>query len=308
MTEIRSAIADYLAVRRALGYKLEDHGWLLADFASFLETRGASTITTELALAWATEPHDALASWWSARLRVVRGFARHLAAFDPATQVPPVGLLPCRNRRAVPYLYSEAEVRALMAAATSLRPAFHAATYRILIGLLAVSGMRLGEVIRLDRSDLDTGEAILTIRDSKFAKSRQVPLHHSTLAALVDYADMRERSCLRPDSPSLLISTAGTRLIRQNVEFVFARLVRQAGLTARPDGARPRLHDFRHALAVSTLLGWYRDGIDVQAQLPVLSTFLGHTKPANTYWYLSAVPELLALAAARRDRTPRADA
>jgi len=308
MTEIHSAIADYLAVRRALGYKLEDHDWLLADFASFLEARGANTITTELALAWAIEPQDALASWWSARLRVVRGFARHLAAFDPATQVPPLGLLACRNRRAVPYLYAEAEVRALMAAATSLRPALHAVTYRMLIGLLAVSGMRLGEVIRLDRSDLDTGEAIVTIRDSKFAKSRQVPLHPSTLAALADYADIRERWCLGANSPSLLISTAGTRLISQNVEFVFARLVRQAGLTARPDGARPRLHDFRHTLAVSTLVGWYRDGVDVQAQLPVLSTFLGHTKPANTYWYLSAVPELLALAAARRDRTPRADA
>jgi integrase/recombinase XerD len=308
MTEIHSAIADYLAVRRALGYKLEDHDWLLADFASFLEARGANTITTELALAWAIEPQDALASWWAARLRVVRGFARHLAAFDPATQVPPVGLLACGNRRAVPYLYSEAEVRALMAAATSLRPGLHAATYRMLIGLLAVSGMRLGEVIRLDRSDLDAGEAIVTVRDSKFAKSRQVPLHPSTLAALADYADIRKRWCLGANSPSLLISTAGTRLISQNVEFVFARLVRQAGLTARPDGARPRLHDFRHTLAVSTLVGWYRDGVDVQAQLPVLSTFLGHTKPANTYWYLSAVPELLALAAARRDRTPRAAA
>jgi integrase/recombinase XerD len=308
MSGIRLAIADYLAVRRALGYKLADHGWLLADFASFVEARGASVVTTELALAWATEPEDTLPSWWAARLRVVRGFARHLAAFDPATQIPSADLLPCHNRRAVPYLYSDAEVRAVMAAAASLRPALHAATYQTLIGLLAVSGMRLGEVIRLDRSDLDTGEAIVTIRDSKFAKSRHVPLHPSTLAALAGYADLRRRWCPRPDTRSLLISTAGTRLIRQNVEFVFARLVRQAGLTARPDGARPRLHDLRHALAVSTLLGWYRDGVDVQAQLPVLSTFLGHTKPANTYWYLSAVPELLALAAARRDQGSRADA
>ena len=137
MTEIRAAIADYLAVRRALGYKLEDHGWLLADFASFLEDRDAGTVTTELALAWATLPEDALPSWWAARLRVVRGFARHVKAFDPATEIPPVGLLACRNRRAVPYLYSDAEVCALMAATASLRPALHAATYRTLIGLLA---------------------------------------------------------------------------------------------------------------------------------------------------------------------------
>jgi integrase len=213
-----------------------------------------------------------------------------------------VGLLACRNRRAVPYFYSDAEVCALMAATASLRPALHAATYRTLIGLLVVSGMRLGEVIRLDRSDLDTAEAIVTIRDSKFGKSRQVPLHPSTLDALADYTRVRERHCPDPTSASLLISTAGTRLISQNVEYVFARLVRSAGLAARSEGCHPRLHDFRHSLAVNTLLGWYRDGLNVPARLPLLSTLLGHTKPANTYWYLSAVPELLALAAARRDR------
>ena len=205
----------------------------------------------------------------------------------------------------MPYLYSDAEVGALMSATTSLRPALHAATYRTLIGLLAVTGMRLGEVIRLDRSDLDTAEAIVTIRDSKFGKSRQVPLHPSTLDALADYARVRDQRCPEPSAPSLLISTAGTRLIRQNVEYVFARLVRPAGLRARSDACRPRLHDFRHSLAVHTLLGWYRDGLDVQARLPLLSTLLGHTKPAHTYWYLSAVPELLALAAERRDRSTR---
>jgi integrase/recombinase XerD len=302
MTGIRAAIADYLAVRRALGYKLADHGRLLTDFATFLEDHDAGTITTELALAWATRPGNALPSWWAARLRVVRGFARHVKAFDPATEIPPIGLLTCSNRRATPYIYTDAEVCALMSATTSLRPALHAATYRTLLGLLAVSGMRLGEVIRLDRPDLDTAEAIVTIRDSKFGKSRQVPLHPSTLDALAEYARVRDRCCPEPSAPSLLISTAGTRLIRQNVEYVFARLVRSAGLGARSDVCRPRLHDFRHSLAVHTLLGWYRDGLDVQARLPLLSTLLGHTNPAHTYWYLSAVPELLALAAERRDR------
>ncbi len=210
-------------------------------------------------------------------------------------------MLACRNRRAVPYLYSAADVRALLAATASLRPALHAATHRTLIGLLTVSGMRLGEVIRLDRPDLDTAEAIVTIRDSKFGKSRQVPVHPSTLAALTGYASLRDQLCPHPTSPSLLVSTAGTRLISQNVEYVFARLVRLAGLQARSEGCRPRLHDFRHSMAVNTLLGWYRDGVDVQARMPLLSTLLGHTKPANTYWYLSAVPELLALAADRRD-------
>jgi integrase len=301
MTGIRDAIDDYLTVRRALGYKLEDHGWLLADFASFMEAAGARAITTRLVLDWATLPQDALPSWHAARLRVVRGFARHLQALDPATEVPAPGLLASRNRRAVPYLYSDAEVSALMAATASLRPALHAATHKTLIGLLAVTGMRLGEAIRLDMADLNPASGILTIRDSKFAKSRQVPLHPSTLAALADYGQFRDRHCPRPATPALLVSTAGTRLISQGIHYVFARLVRHAGLHPRSKECRPRLHDFRHSLAVSTLLGWYRDGVDVQARLPVLSTFLGHSKPANTYWYLSAVPELLALAAERRE-------
>jgi integrase/recombinase XerD len=300
MTGIRQAIGDYLAVRRALGCKLEDHGWLLADFASFLEAAGAATVTTRLALEWAAMPQDTLPSRHAARLRVVRGFARHLQALDPATEVPPAGLLAGRNRRAVPYLYSDAEVAALMAATASLRPALHAATHKTLIGLLSATGVRLGEAIRLDRADLDAGEGILTVRDSKFAKSRQIPLHPSTLAALSGYGQLRDQRFPQPKTPALLVSTAGTRLISQGIHYVFARLVRQAGLQPRSPECRPRLHDFRHRLAVNTLLGWYRQGLDVQARLPVLSTMLGHSSPANTYWYLSAVPELLALAAERR--------
>src|SRR6266536_2086866 len=223
--------------------------------AAFMETAGAGTITTSLALAWAT----------------------------------------------LPDLYSEAEVRALMAATASLRPALHAATFRTLIGLLATTGMRLGEAIRLDRADLDAADGILTIRDSKFAKSRQIPLHPSTLAALAGYGQLRDQQCLRTSTPALLVSTAGTRLTSQGIHYVFARLVRHAGLQPSSAACRPRLHDFRHAMAVNTLLGWYRDGLDVQCRLPLLSTFLGHSKPANTYWYLSAVPELLALAAERRE-------
>ena len=287
MTAIREAIGDYLAVRRALGYKLEDHGWLLAGFASFLEAAGAATVTTRLALDWATLPQDALPSWHAARLRVVRGFARHLQALDPAAEVPPAGLLAGRNRRAVPYLYSDAEVAALMAATGCLRPALHAATHKTLIGLLSASGMRLGEAIRLDRADLDAGEGILTIRDSKFAKSRQIPLHPSTLAALTGYGQLRDQHFPQPKTSALLVSTAGTRLISQGIHYVFARLVRQAGLQPRSPECRPRLHDFRHCLAVNTLLAWYRQGMDVQARLPVLSTMLGHSSPASTYWYYS---------------------
>jgi len=243
MTAIRQAIGDYLAVRRALGYKLEDHGWLLASFASFLEAAGARTVTTRLALDWATLPQDALPSWHAARLRVVRGFAQHLQALDPATEVPPAGLLAGRNRRAVPYLYCDAEVAALMAATACLRPALHAATHETLIGLLSASGMRLGEAIRLDRADLDAGEGIVMVRDSKFAKSRQIPLHPSVLAALTGYGQLRDQHFPQPKTPALLVSTAGTRLISQGIHYVFARLVRQAGLRPRSQECRPRLHD-----------------------------------------------------------------
>lgn len=195
---------------------------------------------------------------------MARGFARHLQALDPG-EVPPTGLLACRNRRAVPYLYSDAQVSALMTATAGLRPALHAATHKTLIGLLPVTGMRLGEAIRLDRADLDAGEGIVTVRDSKFAKSRQIPLHPSTLGVLADYGQLRDQHFPDPRTPSMLVSTAGTRLISQGIHYVFARLVRQAGLQPRSQEWRPRLHDLRHSLAVNTLLGWYRVGLDVQS-------------------------------------------
>jgi integrase len=246
MTGIRQAIDDYLTVRRALGYKLEDHQWLLAGFASFLEAAGASTVTTSLALAWATLPENTLPSWHAARLRVVCGFARHLQALDPATEVPPAGLLTGRHRQAVPYLYSQDQISALMAATAWLRPALHAATHNTLIGLLAVTGMRLGEAIRLDRPDLGATGGTLTIRDSKFAKSRQIPLHPSTLGALAEYGQRRDQRFPWPGTPALLVSTAGTRLISQGIHYVFARLIGQAGLQPHSRECRPRLHDFRH--------------------------------------------------------------
>jgi integrase len=234
---------------------------------------------------------------------VVRGFARWLAAFDPATEVPPAGLLPARSRRADPYPYTDADIAALMAAARAIALPLKAATYETLIGLLAVTGMRVGEAIGLDRADLDQENAILTIRGAKFGKSRQVPLHPGTAGALDAYSSVRDRLCPRPASPALLISTAGTRLIYKNVHRKWLDLARQAGLRPRSARCRLRPHDLRHRFAVVTLLGWYRDGADVAAQLPRLSAYLGHASPADTYWYLTAAPELLALAASRIETT-----
>ena len=195
MSDLHQAVEDYITVRRALGAKLERHPWLLNDFVAYLQAAGATTVTAELALAWAWLPGpDAHPTYVSNRLSVVRGFARHLQAFDPATEVPPARLVPRSKCRATPYLYSDAEVAALMTAARSLTPALRAATYETLIALLMVTGARVGELIRLDRDDVDWDDSVLVIWDSKFAKSRELALHRSTVDALRRYAALRDRS------------------------------------------------------------------------------------------------------------------
>jgi integrase/recombinase XerD len=302
MSSLRSALDDYLTIRRSLGFKLERNGRLLPQFIDFLERAGAHTIRTDLALAWAKRPANGHPRWWAERMSLVRGFARHVQAFDPCTEVPPRDLLPGCKRRAIPYLYSDAEVMALMEAARVVRSPLRAATYETLIGLLAVTGMRVGEAIRLDRDDLDCANGVLLVRDSKFGKSREVPLHSSTLKALETYARVRDDRCPAPKTTALFVTAMGTRLVYKNFHPVFQRLVRRAGLQRRSPLCRPRPHDLRHTFAVRTLLGWYRAGIEVEGRLPWLSTYLGHFDPAATYWYLSAAPELLALAGMRLER------
>lgn len=233
---------------------------------------------------------------------MVRGFATYCKALDPAHEVPPADLLPHRTGRATPYLYSDEEIRALMAAAEGLPFPLRALTFRTLVALLAVTGLRVGEAIRLDRADLDLNAGILTVRGSKFGKSREVPLHPSSVAALGAYLARRDALHPRPAAPALFISLAGTRLLYCGVHWTFLRLVRRAGLVPRSASCRPRPHDLRHTFAVRTVLEWYRAGADVEARLPRLSTYLGHVNPGATYWYLSAAPELLALAGERLER------
>lgn len=301
MTPLREALADYLRIRRALGYKLERAGKLLPQFLAYLEQTGADTVTTERALAWATLPAGS-GRWWAFRLSMVRGFAAYLQTLDPATEVPPKDLLAGRPRRATPYLYAEEEVAALLAAAARLRFPLRVATYRTLIGLLAVTGLRVGEAIRLDRGDLDLKHELLVVRDSKFGKSREVPLHQTTIRALRDYLHRRDRLHPSPSAPALFISPAGTRLLYCNVHATFRQLRRCAGLQPRSASCRPRIHDLRHTFAIRTLLDGYRHDGDVQPRLSLLSTYLGHVHPDSTYWYLSAAPELLALAGQRLER------
>lgn len=301
MSALREVAEDYLRIRRALGFKMENAGRLLPQFLDFLESVGAETITTEYAVRWATLPSAANPVWWGLRLTVVRGFARYLQTIDPTAELPPIGVLPAAasGRRPTPYIYSEADIVALMAAAGRWHPRLSAATLRTLIGLLAVTGIRIGEAIRLDRGDLDLEHARLVVRNSKFGKSRQLPLHPTTIQALRAY--LRQRDQLRPhvDTPALLITATGKRLERHNVARQFRRLRTRAGLRARPGSRPPRLHDARHSFAVHTMLDSYRAGGNPAARLAQLATYLGHADPAASYWYLSAAPELLALAAAR---------
>jgi integrase len=299
MTGIHAALEDYLTVRRALGHKLAGAEYLLRQFLAFLGQRGAASITTGLAVAWATLPAGASDAYRAQRLSAVRCFASWLQAIDPATEVPPAGILAARPARAVPYLYTDDEVAALMAAAHSLRYPMRRCTYQALIGLLATTGLRVGEAIRLDRGDVLYGAGLVRVVESKFGKSREVPLHPSAVEALSRYAERRDQLCTEPKADSFFLSASGTRLVYRSVLSVFQRLLRQAGLGPRSQRCRPRIHDFRHRFASRTLADWHRAGADVQAMLPLLSAYLGHVDPKSTYWYLSGTPELLGLAGRR---------
>ena len=301
MNRLHQHAADYLAVRRALGFKLAEHGRLLSDFVDYLAQRGAATITVEAALAWATQPQGVQPYRWKQRLTVVRGFARYLHTLDPATQVPAADLLAYRRQRPTPYLFSETDIAGLLAAAGALAHPLRAATHRTFFGLLAATGVRIGEAARLDRADVDLAAGLLTISQTKFNKGRRLPLHPSTVAALRDYAHLRDRLCPRPKTTSFFVCTRGTRLAERRARAVFADLIDHLRLQPRFGSRRPRVHDLRHSFAVATLLEWYRDGVDVAARMPLLSAYLGHASPASTYWYLQAAPELLTLAAARLD-------
>jgi integrase/recombinase XerD len=300
VSELAEGLERYLALRRSLGYKLERCGQNLADFVAHLEEAGISHISTESALSWAIDTTNPESSWRAQRLGFVRGFARYLHSVDPRHEVPPTGLVPRRRGRLVPYLFSAADIEALMGAAAQLRSPFQAHTMQTLIGLLAVTGLRVGEAIRLNRTDIDFEAGIITVRDSKGNKSRHVPISPSTTDALLSY--LIDWGCYFPKAKAALTTTTGTRLRSSNLGTVFADVASLAGLKTGPQGAMPRLRGLRHSFAVAALVTFYDSGRDVAAMLPVLSAYMGHVSPASTYWYLSASPELLA-AAARRAAT-----
>jgi integrase/recombinase XerD len=300
MSAFGQAVEEYLALRRSLGHDLADAARLLPSLVSYLDDNGASTLTTSVVATWAMLPDaESSPTVWPRRVTAARGFARYMTGIDPRTEIPPLGLIPYRQRWRPPFIYTPADIVALMDQTHRLLPSpLRAVTYETLMGLLAATGMRIGEALKLDRSDIDWSTGVILIRESKFGKTRQVPVQLSTLDALRSFADQRDRLTTGSPMSSFFVSRNGNRLIYADVSETFRRLVDAAGVGAR-SSARPRLHDMRHTFAVATLLGWYRDGADVQSRLPWLSTYLGHRDPRSTYWYLSAAPELLALAANR---------
>jgi len=304
MTTLRDAMEAYLRMRRDLGFKLvQTERWLQA-FVAFMDVRQATVITTELALEWAMLPVHAQPACWAKRLMVVRLFARYQHGSDPLTEIPPMGLVPYHPRRAHPYLYTQGEITHLLDAAAALPPAdgLRGRTYACLLGLLAVTGLRIGEALALTCADVDLPNGVLTIRGSKFGKSRLVPLHASTVQALSAYACRREENVVTAASTPLFVSDHGTPLCAATVRRTFRLLCHQVGLQATSKSDEPRLHHFRHRFATETLLQWSRGGEEIERQLPVLSTFLGHTCLADTYWYLSACPELMTQALARLEQ------
>ncbi|MBB2984788.1 tyrosine-type recombinase/integrase [Paraburkholderia tropica] len=302
MSAIREALVDYVAMRRGFGLKFNHQENRLTEFVRFMEEHDATIVTSRLALEWATQlgahrPTSAL------RLADIRGFARYLSASEPNTEVLPTDLIRWPRRKR-PYLYDEEEIRRLMAAALKLRPAngLRRWTFHCLFGVLAVTGMRIGEALALHRDDVDLDDGILIVRETKFGKSRLVPVHSTTQASMALYAEQRDAHVFPPHSPYFFVAEHGAKLWHQNVCSVFVSLAREIGLRDDTGTRNPRLHDFRHTFAVRALLTWYREGTDVNLMMPVLSTYLGHSCVRDTYWYLSECPELMQHAALKLEQ------
>lgn len=299
MKDLKKAVNDYVNMRRALGYKLKNTSRLLSDFVAFCKEQRAQHITIPLALQWA-QRIPAKPSVWASRLTCVRCFARYWSATDPQTQIPPWSLLPHRPSRAHPYLYTDKEIRQLLDAALRIG-GLPGLTYYCLLGMLSVTGLRMGEVLNLKTKDMDLNHGVMVIVGAKFGKTRLVPIHASTQKALSKYVRNRDR-VFGGNSTYFFVSRRGNRLDGAQVRRTFYRLSRKVGLRGPTAGHGPRLHDFRHLFAAKTLLSWYRSGQDVERRLPVLSTYLGHGHVSDTYWYLTICPELMGLVVDRLEK------
>lgn len=296
---------QYLSMRRNLGFKLRGYDRLLRSFIEYLDSQNHDAISAQAALQWATLPPAVKPIRWSQRLCAVRGFAQYLHGMDPTVEIPSQDLITARRYRQNPYLFTQADIARLLEVAATLDPALRAAAYQSLFGLLAVTGMRVGEALSLDREHINLSTGVVEITDTKFRKNRQIPLHSSSVSALRHYTKVRDKWCSSPNTPSFFLSTRGTRLSYSCVNGVFHRCIGQIDLENSTENRPVHMHGLRHSFAVATLREWYRSGATIEAKLPILSAFLGHACPASTYWYLQSCPQLMQLAAQRAEQLRR---
>ena len=289
-------VQEYLKFRRSCGYQLEAPGKELMLFARYAVLTGhKGLLTTELTVRWAKLPQDADPRYWATRYDIVRRFAEYRFLFDPATEIPPKDLLGPSKQRLSPHIYSDEEIAALLQAASQLTPTdgLHPRTYVTLFGLLVSTGLRISEALNLSRKDADLNTGVLTIKETKFRKSRLVPVHASTLYVLRHYSKLRDSCHPGTRSKTFFLAEKGTSLNYRGVLYVFLKLRRKLGW--QEADKKPRIHDFRHTFAVRRLLKWYKEGANLDQKILALCTYLGHVQVTDTYWYLSAVPELLAI-------------
>jgi integrase len=302
---LQQRVIDYLIERRLLGFKLHSRDTLLAGFARYVaELHHQGPLTADLMIEWARHDkwHHKTPATWAARLARIRHFARYLKQFEPETEIPDELVFGPEAGRVAPHIFHDEEIVQLLAASRQLGPAngIRSATYETLFGLMASTGLRVSEAIHLRDTDVDLKFGMLTIRQTKFAKSRQLPIHPTTVSALMKYRQQRERLVVTTAEMPFLISSRGKRfgetLCERQVHRVFNILRDRLNWVNRGGHAAPRLHDLRHTFAVRRMLLWYADGTDIDQMMLALSTYMGHAEIFYTYWYLTAVPELMALA------------
>lgn len=295
---------QFLDERHCLGFAPCSVDHTLRNFAAYVDDLGLEgPLSIEIMAAWARCPSNGSddPKTWALRLKRLRPFTRWLQQFEPHTEIPDNSIFGSVSQRLTPHIYTDQEIADLLAVAHQLHPPLRGATYETLFGLLAATGLRVSEAVHLRNADVDLKAGLLTVRQTKFAKSRQVPVHPTTLAALRRYVTLRDRVVTVSEETPLLISTRGQHqggmLSRHQVERIFQQLREQLGWVNRGAHAQPRVHDLRHSFVVNRILRWQAQGVDIDQQMLALSTYLGHAKVTNTYWYLSAVPELMARAA-----------
>lgn len=306
MKSLAHAVTEYINYRRKLGFTLHNDKLILNHFVEYLKVKKAKYVTVKHAIAFAKLNPRASRVWWAVRLATIKRFAEYWIYSDTRTEIPTQCLGSTTYSRRAPYIYSDDEIERILECCKSSSSIYEIERYSYFIwyGLMAVTGMRIGEVARLDRNDLNLAQRVITIRNSKFNKSRHIPLHRSTVEALTRYLNYRDHYTPKSKTMRLFINRQGTQLSPDRVRKVFRKLLCEVGIQRNSDG-RPRIMDFRHTLAVNTLIRWYRRRINIDQYIPLLSTYLGHTRLKHTYWYITATPELLKLIASHLESNKR---